>query len=239
MKTIKQQGYFIFLILIILTFSFSAQASNEKAGKQNRKTASFHGISVSSGIDLYLTQGNSEDVVIEADPDIIDDIITEVSNGVLHIYMKKKINWVWNEDRAAYVTFDDLTQLDVSAGADVESENAFRLDELKISVSSGADLEIDDLTAESVWLDTSSGSDAEISGNVKNFEASSSSGSDISCSDFVAQICRVSVSSGADAEVHVTESLHASASSGGDVRYKGNPEEKDINESSGGDVIRY
>ena len=237
MKTINRN--FCLVLSLLFVFVLSVQAANEKTGTQTRKTDSFRGISVTSGIDLYLTQGNSEEVIIKADPEIIDDIITEVKDGILHIYMKNRNNWMWNKDRKAYVTFDDLSKLDVSAGADVEAENTFKLDEIKISVSSGADLEIDDLTAESVWLDTSSGSDAEISGQVVNFNASSSSGSDLSCSDLVSENCEVSASSGADVEVHVTKKLKASASSGGDVRYKGNPNQKDINESSGGDVYRY
>ncbi len=239
MKTMKQQVYLSLVLLLALVVAAPAQASSEKNGKQTRRTASFNGISVSSGIDLYLTQGNAEIVVVEADPDIIDDIITEVNDGILHIYLKKKFNWVCNDDRAVYVTFDNLTKLDISAGADVEAENSFKLEDLEISVSSGADLEIDDLTAESVWLDTSSGSDAELSGKVVNFNASSSSGADISCANLISENCTVSVSSGADANVHVTKELKASASSGGDICYKGNPDRKDINESSGGDVYRY
>ncbi|NOY95725.1 MAG: DUF2807 domain-containing protein, partial [Chlorobi bacterium] len=50
--------------------------------------------------------------------------------------------------------------------------------------------------------------------------------------------CRVEVSSGSDASVYVTNELYARASSGGDIRYSGNPEHKDIRESSGGDIYK-
>ncbi len=236
MKTKQKQARGIVIFLLALLITAPAYATQEKTGKQNRNTAPFHGISVSSGIDLYLTQGSSEKVVVEADPDVIDAILTEVNDGVLHIYMKKTFGFQWNRSSRVHVTFDDLTSLSVSAGADVEAQNPFKLNELKISVSAGADIQIDELLAESVWLDTSSGSDASLSGRVVNFEASSSSGADISCSGLVAEHCVVSVSSGSDAEVHATKSLKASASSGGDIRYKGNPTQKNINESSGGDV---
>tara|TARA_R110002050_G_scaffold70899_3_gene152672 strand:- start:1139 stop:1858 length:720 start_codon:yes stop_codon:yes gene_type:complete len=236
MKTKQKQARGIVIFLLALLITAPAYATQEKTGEQNRNTAPFHGISVSSGIDLYLTQGSSEKVVVEADPDVIDAILTEVNDGVLHIYMKKTFGFQWNRSSRVHVTFDDLTSLSVSAGADVEAQNPFKLNELRISVSAGADIQIEELLAESVWLDTSSGSDASLSGRVVNFEASSSSGADISCSGLVAEHCVVSVSSGSDAEVHATKSLKASASSGGDIRYKGNPTQKNINESSGGDV---
>lgn len=226
----------IIILLLAILMAAPAYSSQKKTDKQNRNIESFHGIAVSSGIDLYLTQGNSEEVVVEADVDVIDAIMTEVNEGVLHIYMKKTFGFQWNRSSRVHVTFDDLTSLAVSAGAYVAGQSPFKLDELKISVSAGADLRIDELFAESVWLDTSSGSDAQLSGRVVNFEASSSSGADISCSELVAEHCKVSVSSGSDAEVHATQSLKASASSGGDIRYRGNPAHKDIVESSGGDV---
>ncbi|MGQ7867753.1 head GIN domain-containing protein [Sunxiuqinia sp. sy24] len=235
----KKYGHLVVLVLFGLLVVLPSYAISEKSGKQTRMTASFHGISVSSGIDLYMSQGDSEAVTVEADVSIIDDVITEVEDGILRIYMKKKLSWIRNEARTVFVTFDDLTRLDVSAGADVEAENAFHLDELEITVSAGADLEIGDLNAKTVWLDTSTGSDAELSGRVINFEASSSSGADISCAHLVAENCQVSVSSGSDATVHATKVLKANASSGGDIRYKGNPAHKDINESSGGDVYAF
>ena len=239
MKTKKSNIYAWLFLLLSVALAAPVQAANDKDVQQTRKTSPFHGISVSSGIDLYLTQGNSEAVVVKADPDIIDDLVTEVDNGILKIYMKKHFNWTWNRTRKVEVTFVDLTKLDVSAGADVKAQNAFRLDDIDISVSSGADLKIEDLTAKSVSLDVSSGADARLSGQVDQFKGSSSSGANLHCGDLVAESCVVSASSGADADVHVTKDLKARASSGGDVRYKGNPSQKDIDESSGGDVNRF
>ncbi|MGQ8337312.1 head GIN domain-containing protein [Sunxiuqinia sp. A32] len=234
MKTFK-----LFTIALALLIGSSAFAMQEKSDEQVRNVKSFHAIKVSSGIDLYLTQGNSEKVVINADPDIIDDIITEVRDGVLHIYLERNFNWGWNNSRKAHVTFDDLEALNASAGSDVYSENSFNLNELKIHASSGSDVKLTDLKAKEIWLETSSGSDAKLSGQTDSFEASASSGSDIDAGNLESKYCKVRVSSGSDATVFVTENLKANASSGGDIRYRGNPEYKDVHESSGGDIKGY
>jgi hypothetical protein len=73
---------------------------------------------------------------------------------------------------------------------------------------------------------------------VKTFEAEASSGSDIKAQKLESKICKVRVSSGSDATVTVSDELYARASSGGDVRYYGSPVVKDIDESSGGDVVQ-
>ncbi|MCW0481625.1 head GIN domain-containing protein [Gaoshiqia sediminis] len=239
MKTIKLKN--LWLLLLFCSLSLGVNAAREKTDTQKRSVESFSKISVSSGIDLYLTQGNSEAIVVEANPDIIDKIITLVEDGTLKIYIKdnQNWNWGWNQSRKAYVTFDDLTALRASAGSDVYSQNAFKLDELDIDVSSGSDVKLEDLSARFMRIRTSSGSDAEVSGKTVDLVADSSSGSDLDCGNLVAEHVEVSASSGSDATVHVSGSLKARASSGADIRYKGSPTQKDIDESSGGDVKNY
>ena len=234
MKTIK-----LFTISMALIVCFGAQSFAKKSDTQVRNVSEFSAIKVSSGIDLYLTQGNSEKVEVKADEDIIDKIVTKVKDGVLHIYLEKNMNWKWNKSRQAFVTFDDLTAIKASAGSDVYSENSFDLEDLKLDASSGSDIKLTDVVAQKIGLETSSGSDAKISGKVEQFEARASSGSDIDAGNLVSKNCKVRVSSGSDATVHATKSLKADASSGGDIRYKGNPTHRDTNESSGGDVYSF
>ncbi len=231
MKTIK-----LFTILLFVAACIQATVAN--ANKQTRQITGFHGVSVTSGIDLYLTQKNAEEVTVEAESEDINKIITEVEGGILKIYIKEKswFNMNWNsKPRKVYVSFKTLDKIDASAGSDVVSENRFKLDELKIDASSGSDVKLD-LEANQVNVGSSSGSDVSLKGSANNLHVDASSGSDIDASELQAKNCNASVSSGSDIKVNVTENLDANASSGGDISYSGNPKTKDINESSGGDV---
>jgi hypothetical protein len=236
MKTIK-------LISIILFFTASVQvftlnAAQTKGDRQTRHISGFHGVSVSSGIDLYLTQKNSEVVVVEADADDLDKIITTVEGGILKIYMKEK-SWfnlnMNNAHRKVYVSFKTLDKLDASAGSDVVSESQLKLDNLKIDASSGSDVKLE-LEANELSVDSSSGSDITLKGKVNFLQANASSGSDINANELTTRKCSASTSSGSDIRINVTDELNASASSGGDITYSGNPSKKDINKSSGGGV---
>ena len=235
MKTTK-----LLFTLVLSIITCIGIAANGKADKTEiRQVSNFNGIKVSTGIDLYITMGTAEEVKIVADDDIIDDLITEVKDGTLRIYMKQSNNWFnWNsgnQTRKAYVTVKELQEINASSGSDVNSENTLTGENLKVGASSGSDVTLD-IHYKNFSLDASSGSDAKISGKTKNFEAEASSGSDIKAQDLESSICRVSVSSGSDATVNVTSELYAKASSGADVLYYGNPQVKDIDESSGGDV---
>ena len=228
----KQISLFITALLI----GFTALAGNTDK-TETRNVSNFKGVDVSAGIDLYITMGETESVKIVADDDIIDKIITEVKDGVLHIYVKQNgwFNWSGNETRKAYVTIKELNRIEASSGSDVNSENTLKGEELKINVSSGAEVEVE-VYYKNLDVNTSSGSDAKLSGKVKNLRASASSGSDINAKELESVTCKASASSGSDVTVSVSEELNASASSGADVNYYGNPSVKEIDESSGGDV---
>ena len=231
MKTIK-------LLTLFLFAAASFQVVAATTSRQTRSVSGFHGVSVTSGIDVFLTQKASEEVVVEANSDDIDKIITEVEGGVLKIYIKEK-SWFnfdfKNRPRKVYVSFKNLDKIDASAGSDVVSENRFKLDKVSIDSSSGSDVKLE-LDATEVRVGSSSGSDISLKGTANSFQADASSGSDIDAGELQSKNCDASASSGSDVKVNVTDKLNASASSGGDVYYSGNPKTKDINESSGGDV---
>lgn len=234
MKTSKTFSLLIMLFMVGISSIVFAGDYNKT---EDRNLSGFEAIKVSSGIDLYITMGDTESVKIVADDDIIDKIATEVKDGTLKIYMKKGnwFNWGGNKTRKAYVTVKELVAVDASSGSDVRSENTLEGESLKVQASSGSDVELD-VFYKNLWIDTSSGSDARLSGKVKTLNAEASSGSDIKAQKLESKICKVRVSSGSDATVSVSDELYARASSGGDVRYYGNPDVRETDESSGGDI---
>jgi hypothetical protein len=226
------------LVTFLLLVTAFVPATGANAGRQTRQIAGFHGISVTSGIDLYLTQKAVEQVAVEAESEDLDKIKTEVEGGILKIYIKEKswFNLNFNHRaRKVYVSFKTLDKLEASAGSDVVSEGRLKLDKLNLDASSGSDVKLE-LDVNNLRVGSSSGSDISLEGTATDMQANASSGSDINANELHSKNCDVSVSSGSDIKVNVSEKLDASASSGGDISYSGNPKIKDINESSGGDV---
>lgn len=233
MKTVK--SLLIFTLITVLGFGSVLAGNHQKT--EIRTVNNYKAIKVSTGIDLYLTMGATQEVKIVADDEIIDNIKTEVTDGTLHIYMKKSnwFNWGGNKVRKAYVSVTELESLQASSGSDVKTENTLKGNSLAVKASSGSDVELD-VYYKNFSVDTSSGSDAHLSGKTKTFKGEASSGSDIKALDLETKICTVKASSGSDISVTVTDELYAKASSGADIKYYGNPQIRDIDESSGGDV---
>lgn len=234
MKTFKN----LLLITLLAVIGMGNAFASDSDRTENRDVKNFNAIKVSTGIDLYITMGETEAVKVVADEDIVKELKTEVKNGTLHIYMKQN-NWFnWssgNTTRKVYVNVKELTELHASSGSDVYCESTIKGDKLEVSASSGSDVKLD-VFYKTFSVDASSGSDAKIRGKVKYLEAEASSGSDIKAQDLESKICHARASSGSDISVNVSDELYAKASSGADIKYYGNPEIRDTDESSGGDV---
>lgn len=236
MKAIK----LLTLALFITAFFQSPVllAKQTHTDRQTRQVGEFHGISVSNGIDLFLSQKSTEEVVVEADSEDLNKIITEVEGGILKIYVKDKsfFNLNWNKhSRKVYVSFKTLDKLDASSGSDASSQSLLKLDKIKLYSSSGLGMKLE-IEANELSAESSSGSDISLKGKAEVLQADASSGSDLNASEFQTKKCKASASSGSDVKLFVTEELEANASSGGNIQYSGDPKKKDINQSSGGDV---
>ncbi|WP_432714102.1 head GIN domain-containing protein [Pedobacter sp.] len=220
------------LMLLCIGFSLTSLAQQTKTvAVQN-----FTDISVASGIDLYLRQGNSEGLKITSSAELLKDVIIEKKGTSLTIRYKNNVNWeriVHSQKIKAYVTYKTLNALSASGGSDVYSQNTIKSSHFAIHSSGGSDVKLDLMTS-NLELHSSGGSDVDLRGKATNMEIHASGGSDINAYDFVVENARVNTSGGSDVNIHVTKALEASASGGSEVHFKGNAALKDNSSKSGG-----
>ncbi len=222
-------------ILLASTLLLLAIFSTKAQEKEQRTVSSFSKIEVSSGINLYITQGDELNLTVESVKGEIHKIITEVSNNTLKIYNKRNYNWGFNHTPKVYLTVTQLQEITASGGSDVYCQNTINAERLKITTSGGADAYIDANTNE-INIKSSGGSDIKIKGKTDKLIATASGGADINAHGLKAQIVDVNASGGADVSVWAEKELTAKASGAGDINYYGNPSIKNISESVAGDV---
>ncbi|WP_117879256.1 head GIN domain-containing protein [Aureibaculum luteum] len=233
MKTILKITTVIVLFLTTSCMLDGVKGNRNVITQERTITSDFDAISVSNGIEVRLTMSDETSLSVEADENLHDLIITEVEDGVLRIYSEKNI---WSaKSKKVYLTATDIIKIKATSGANVYSENTISADEFDVRTSSGADVKLM-LDVSDLICNTSSGSGASLKGATGSFSANASSGSNIRANDLIAKTCNADVSSGANVSVTVTESIDANASSGGGIRYSGNPENVQKNSSSGGSI---
>ena len=241
MKTLIKITVLITTYLLILFTTTSCfvegmtgiKGSNVVVSEERTISSNFETIDVQQGINVYVTQGNSTSISVEADDNIIDLLVTEVKNNELKIYFEKNVYKA--KAKNVFLTASTINQIKTSSGALVKSENTIQTNTLDLDSSSGSSIKIR-VSANEVISETSSGSNMKIEGKTTKFSASSSSGSSINASNLKTVDAYAKASSGAQIDVNVSGELRAKASSGGDIDYEGNPSKIDKDTSSGGSV---
>jgi hypothetical protein len=212
----------IIMILFIMPIScmFSSayvpiKGSGDPVDK-NFKVSDFHGIDVSSGFDVILVQGNSEDLTITAQENLFDHITVKVEQGILKIYTERGL--MATKPMKARISFKSIDNLKVSGGGDVKCETIIEVQGLDVNISGGGDLS-SVINTDELICNISGGGDAEIDGKIKNYNIVLSGGGDLN-SNVDAGIIDCSVSGGGDLTLKCKENVkdaYVSTRGGGDI----------------------
>lgn len=230
-----------FALSILLTASGLLAADDD--WKKDRPVASFTGLSVNSGIDVYLTQGNSEKLTFDVKGVEEEDVKSEVRNGVLKLYIDRRggMNWGFNFGRnryvKAYVTFRQLRDLSAGGGSDVFGRGTLSFGDLNVEASGGSDVKLA-LKADKLNASASGGADLKLEGSARMLNAEGSGGSDLDARDLVVETCNANSSGGSDVYINASREMSLKASGGSDIYYYGRAKVLAKSESGGSDITR-
>ena len=210
---------------------------------EDRHITGFHAVDVGGSFDVYITQGSSESVKVEAPDEIIDHIITEVDNGVLRIYNKNDRNFHWGDlfgnhkKIAVYVAAKDLNAIAVSGSGDVYFKEGIHAESLRLRISGSGDM-YGRVEVKNLESGVSGSGDVKIGGRAENSAVNVSGSGDFEARGLVTVNTIVHVSGSGDASVNASGSVSASVSGSGDVRYTGGAHSVSSSKSGSGDVSR-
>src|SRR5690606_22206391 len=92
--------------------------------------APFDAIKVSEGLNIYVSQNDTETIIVEADENLQDLIITEVVDNVLKIHTKKNIGRA--SSKKIMVSFKNVSNIVSSSGSNVYSTNKLTANNLEL-----------------------------------------------------------------------------------------------------------
>ncbi|SEW48616.1 Putative auto-transporter adhesin, head GIN domain [Chryseobacterium wanjuense] len=235
--------------------SLTSENTSSYLSGESRSVGEFSGIQVSTGVNVVFKQESPTNVKVIADADKLQYIVTKVDNGVLKVYVdnkgQKNLKF---KNISVNVSSPRMDNIKTSSGSTFTTINSVRENNLSIDASSGSIVKGKFNIANDTKVEATSGSDIKIDINSKNFDFKGSSGSSTKF-DGQAGMANFDISSGAlckadnlrtnqvEAEstsggslsINVVDKLKARASSGGLIKYRGNPEiTSDINKISGG-----
>lgn len=213
--------------LLLVLFSQGQEKVVNDANAASRQVDRFDGVSVSGAIELFISQGSQNVAVSAANKEDVENIVTEVKDGILYIRFKTKKSWwsdQWNTTGRkfrAYVSSEHLKFLSSSGSGSIRIEGTLRSRELGFQVSGSGNISGNVETA-ALDVRQSGSSNIKLSGTAEKAEFTCSGSGNINSPDLAVDVCDVTMSGSGNAELTVNKELSASISGSGNVRYKGN-----------------
>ena len=165
--------FFVFIAFLLTSCSCSRENMSFKFGDfgpkvtESRSLRGFEGIEVYGSPTVYYQQADSFSVKVKGPKDIVDNIITEVSDGKLTIRNRGKIgmfniNFGGDYTLAVYVTSPDLVSVSLAGSGDFISERTVDTDNITINLKGSGDIQFSSLLCDRCNLEVVGSGDASI-----------------------------------------------------------------------------
>ncbi|MCO5936009.1 DUF2807 domain-containing protein [Mucilaginibacter sp. RB4R14] len=225
---------------LLVATALVVTAGLAKADTQDRHLTGFTSVAVAGSYDVFITQGSSESVKVDAPANIIDKIITEVKGGVLVIHTKEGNNWNWesgNKKMIVYVSIKDISAVSLAGSGDVVFKDGLRATSLKIKLTGSGDIsgKVDVKNLES---SIAGSGDITLSGRADNSTVSVVGSGDFTGQNLVTTNTQVKVAGSGDARVNANDKIDASVVGSGDVHYTGSAKNISSSKAGSGSVSR-
>lgn len=187
---------------------------------EERPLSSFHTIKNSISGDVYLSQGPQEDILIEAQENILANMVTRVRNGQLEIYFDENVG---NHKKVnIYITAPEVREVFVSGSGGVQSTHLLSGEAFTINVSGSGEADLQ-LQMQEVEANVSGSGDIRLQGEAERLLARISGSGEVHALEIPVQEAEVQVSGSGDCSLDVSDRLDVQISGSGDVRYRGRP----------------
>ena len=209
---------------------------------EDRHLSGFNGVNLAGSFDVYITQGSTESVKVEAPQEVINRIITVVEGGMLKIYNKNENGFHWGDWFGShhkriviYVTAKDLNSISVTGSGDIFFKEGIHTNALKLKVTGSGDMlgRVDVKTLES---SISGSGDMKLSGRAESSTVRVVGSGDFTARNLLTTYTAVHVSGSGDADVNASDKIDASVAGSGDIHYSGGAKHVSSSKSGSGDI---
>jgi len=187
-----------------------------------RNIQSVHGVRCSGSYDVQLTQGSPTSVKIEADENLQEYIITDVSGDGLSIHTKEDINIDPSQKIRVYITTDRLEEFRLTGSGTVTTQNKFSGgSHLDLDISGSGNVHFD-VNTPRIDCNISGSGDMNLSGETKESKIEIAGSGNYHAEDLMSENVTVKIAGSGNAWVFADSTLNINIAGMGNVNYKGN-----------------
>ena len=200
---------------------------------------SYTSLVVSRGVDARLVKSDAKDLSFTIHGISPEDVIVENSGNELRIKVATKAIWQEMQDNHWWVRvevpYESLMTAEALTGAKISASEPIIVKSLDLSVSMGAEIELN-IEVKELYMDASMGGIAELEGTVESLDVTASMGSEVDLDNLAAKYVKAKSTMGSDMKINAILEFDGRASMGGYIEVTGDPDRFYENTSMGGDI---
>ncbi len=191
---------------------------------ETRDVTGFNAIEVSYPAQVYVTQGDSVSVEIEAQEDVLPGLKTRVRNDRLEIFYKVDEGDHINPTKPVKINIvvTVLKNVDFESAGELTIEG-LKADQFNVSISGAGNLKLNDISVQGLFVTLSGAGSMTAAGAADDFRLIISGFGSFSGKDLHTQTADVNLSGAGSATIWVDDQLDATISGAGSVNYYGSP----------------
>ncbi len=209
----------ILTVIIALLLSTSAWAASEIISEQ-RGATDFTGVEATGVFQVYITQGDTYSLEVEAPESHLKHIETVVEDQVLYINYTRRARNLRN--LSVRITAPEFSYLNAGGASSIQSTEKLEAPALRLKVSGASDMELS-VTTEHLTTSISGASSINLSGAATRHDLQVSGVSRVRAYDLETLVTEATSSGTSNVRIMVTERLEARASGTSSIIVRGNP----------------
>ncbi len=238
------RNYLLLTVSILLLFGSSCGLNDDESifgcveGNGDTITEAlllddFTKIKLKISADVYLTQGDVQEVLVEGQQNIIHELDLDVNGETWEIEFD---NCTKDYDNLKiYITLPEIKELNISGSGMIYGENDLAVGDLRLRISGSGDIDLLGV-AEDIDAKISGSGKIKLEGSADRLDLAISGSGDYRGFNMIIDRVDIKISGSGDVEVKANETLDVDISGSGDVYYRGDPD-LSIDISGSGEVI--
>lgn len=191
---------------------------------QTREVSDFHAVEVSYPANVFISQGTSESLKIEAEDNLLPGLQTRVRNNTLEIFYKTDDRKAVRPTKPVTITIivKNLDRVDFESAGKLDI-TGIKTDSLTVSVSGAGDLKMKQIALQSLAVNLSGAGSMSGAGTTDKLDLNISGFGSFEGKELSSKDATVQLSGAGSATVRAADTLDTEISGAGSVRYYGSP----------------
>lgn len=225
------------IVLILATLSSCSQGinGNGKIVKQERETSTFSKLKIDGVFNVYLSQAETESVVVEADENLQEFIEVINDNNLLNVKFKEGTSIGKKSKMNIYITLKNVNEINFKGVGKLMCSTMIKVENMLLEMEGVGSSELK-LTGQTLNVENAGVGSLTLSGNFADATINNEGIGNVNAAELIVQKMKVENSGVGNVEVRAESEIDINSSGVGNVYYSGNATVKSLKDNGIGKV---